>query len=201
MSQQESKCPVMAVKLRLEKFYNDDSKDGMCSKCHPCKLGIYDAIKIIEVIQAGKGTRKHLAQLGRISVDVKDGGMCKKGKDHADILAALLKDHEGELVRHISGGCGAHECKELVRYEINPSLCTMCDKCSEVCKDMAIEGLKKEPYKTGFTPYRIRQRRCTHCGECIKVCPEGAVYVYESAEAIDIEYAKPERHAAGTCPV
>ena len=97
MSQQENKCPVNLTRLKLEKFYNDDSKDGMCSKCHPCKLGIFDAIKIFETIQAGKGAEKHIAQLKRIAVDVKDGGMCKKGKDHADILAAFLNDHAGDL--------------------------------------------------------------------------------------------------------
>ena len=179
MSQQESKCPVMAVKLKLEFFYNDDSKDGMCSKCHPCKLGIYDAVKILEAMQAGKGHERHADLLRRIAVDVKDGGMCKKGKDHADILAKFLKEHAEELERHIKGVCASRECASLVRYEIDPDLCTMCDKCREVCKVFAVEGQKKEPYKAGFTPYRIRQKRCTHCGECIKVCPEGAVVVTE----------------------
>ncbi len=201
MSQQESKCPVTAVKLRLEKFYNDDSKDGMCSKCHPCKLGMYDAIRIFEAIQAGKGAEKHVAQLKRIAEDVKDGGMCKKGKDHADILAAFLKDHAADLDRHIKGFCANRECAALVTYAINPALCTMCDKCREVCRDFAVEGLKKEPYKTGFTPYRIRQKRCTHCGECIKVCPEGAVYIYDETQAADAGPGKPERHTVGTCPI
>ncbi len=41
MSQQENKCPVNATRLKLTHFYYDDSKDGMCSKCHPCKLGIF----------------------------------------------------------------------------------------------------------------------------------------------------------------
>src|SRR3990170_8146212 len=153
MSQQESKCPVMVTKLKLEKFYNDDSKDGICSKCHPCKLGIYDAVKILEAIQAGKGHEKHADLLKRIAVEVKDGGMCKKGKDHADILAAFLKDHAGDLFRHVKGVCTHRECAYLVRYEINPSLCTMCDECAAACKDFAIEGQKKVPYKTGFTPY------------------------------------------------
>lgn len=181
MSQQESKCPVMATKLKLEFFYNDDSKNGMCSKCHPCKLGIYDAVKIFETIQAGKGEEKHVAQLRRIAVDVKDGGMCKKGKDHADILAAFLDAHAAELDRHIKGVCTGRECKYLVRYEIDPSKCTMCDQCREACKDFAVEGQKLSPGKTGFTPYRIRQRRCTHCGECLRVCPEGAVFISEEA--------------------
>jgi len=201
MSQQESKCPVNLTRLKLEKFYNDDSKDGMCSKCHPCKLGIYDAIKIFEMIQAGKGASKHIAQLKRIAVDVKDGGMCKKGKDHADILAAFLNDHTALLERHVQGVCTINECAALVSYDIDAARCTMCDKCREVCKDFAIEGQKKQPYKTGFTPYRIRQKRCTHCGECIKVCPENAVYVYEAAPVAEEEPVKPVRHVVGTCPV
>ncbi len=199
MSQQESKCPVDIARLKLTHFYNDDSKDGMCSKCHPCKLGIFDAIKILEAVQAGKGRSKDMAQLRRIAVDVKDGGMCKKGKDHADILAAFLKDHAAELDQHIKGVCSIRECKYLVRYEINPSLCTMCDKCAEACKDFAIEGQKKVPYKTGFTPYRIRQRRCTHCGECIKVCPEKAVVIVELDREAEIK--EPVRTLVCTCDV
>jgi len=81
-----------------------------------------------------------------------------------------------------------HECKQLTRYEINAALCTMCDKCREVCKDYAIEGQKLQPYKGGFTPFRIRQQRCTHCGECIKVCPEKAVVIIEKdREAGNVE--------------
>ncbi len=180
MSEQESKCPVNDVRLKLAFFYNDDSKNGMCSKCHPCKLGIFDAVKILESIQAGRGEQKHVALLQRIAADVKDGGMCKKGKDHADILSAFLKDHLAELERHIRGVCGYHECRMLVRYEIDPSRCTMCDECRTVCKDFAIEGQKAQLYKGGYLPYRIRQRRCTHCGECIKVCPEGAIVIVET---------------------
>ncbi len=201
MSQSESKCPVEQTRGKLAKFYNDDSKDGMCSKCHPCKLGIYDAIKILELVQKGKGERKHVALLQRIAVDVKDGGMCKKGKDHADILAAFLKDHTAVLERHIQGVCAAHECSALVTYMVNPNLCTMCDKCRAACKDFAIEGQKLVPGKTGFTPYRIRQRRCTHCGECIKVCPENAIYIYEETKVSEPEPQKPVRHVVGTCPV
>ncbi len=127
--------------------------------------------------------------------------MCKKGKDHADILAAFLNEHAALLERHVQGVCTINECAALVSYDIDPARCTMCDKCREVCKDFAIEGQKKQPYKTGFTSYRIRQKRCTHCGECIKVCPEGAVYIYEAAPTAEEEPAKPVRHVVGTCPV
>ena len=199
MPKQENKCPVNATRAKLKYFYYDESKDGMCSKCHPCKLGIFDAIKILEAIQAGKGVDKYVAQLKRIAADVKDGSMCKKGKDHADILAAFLANSSSDLERHIQGVCTHNECKQLIRYEIDAALCTMCDKCREVCKDNAIEGQKVQPYKGGFKPYRIRQQRCTHCGKCIKVCPENAVVIVEKdREAGTME---PVRTLVCTCDV
>jgi ferredoxin len=199
MSKLEGNCPVNATRAKLAFFYNDDPKTGMCSKCHPCKLGIFDAIKIFEAIQSGRGEEKHAALLQRIAADVKDGGMCKKGKDHADILAAFLSQHKDDLLRHIEGVCEHHECAYLVRYEIDPDKCTNCDKCREVCKDFAIEGQKAVAYVGGFLPYRIRQRRCTHCGECIKVCPEGAVVIIERAR--EQEMKEPVRTLVCTCNV
>ena len=200
MSQQESKCPVNQTRLRLHQFYySNDPKTMMCSKCHPCKLGIFDAIKIFEAIQAGRGRDKDIAQLKRIAEDVKDGGMCKKGKDHADILSAFLAASAADLERHIKGVCAYHECKQLVRYEIDPTLCTMCDKCAAVCPSFAVEGQKLVPGKTGFTPYRIRQQRCTHCGECIKVCPEGAVIIVERDREAPAK--EPVRTLVCTCDV
>lgn len=177
MSTNEVKCPVNQTKLALQNFYTDASKEGMCSKCHPCKLGIYDAIKILETIQAGRGEKHHVALLRRIARDVKDGSMCKKGKDRGDILYEFLVIHAEDLCRHVKGLCDDHECTSLVTYDIRADHCTSCGKCQEACPSSAIEGQTREPYKTGFPPFRIRQKRCTHCGECLAVCPEGAVII------------------------
>ena len=173
----EVNCPVNQTKLALQHFYHDDSKDGMCSKCHPCKLGIYESIKILETIQAGKGDKHHVALLRRIARDVKDGSMCKKGKDRGDILYEFLMIHAEDLCRHVKGVCDDHECKSLVTYDVHADSCTSCGTCQEACPSAAIEGQKREPYKTGYTPFRVRQKRCSHCGECLAVCPEGAVIV------------------------
>ena len=177
MSTNEVKCPVNETRLKLERFYTDESKDGMCSKCHPCKLGMYDAIKILETIQAGGGEKHHVAQLRRIARDVKDGSMCKKGKDHADFLYEFLMINAEDLCRHVKGVCDDNVCKSLVTYNIKAENCSNCGKCQEACPSAAIEGQKSEPYKTGFMPFRIRQKRCTHCGECLAVCADGAVFV------------------------
>ncbi|HAS53738.1 MAG TPA: hypothetical protein DCS42_06180 [Nitrospiraceae bacterium] len=104
------------------------------------------------------------------------------------------------MEKHIRGYCSSNECAQLVTYDIDPTLCTMCDKCREACPSFAIEGQKIEPYKTGFTPYRIRQKRCTHCGDCLPVCPEGAIFIVADPGP-DADEKKPERHAVGTCPV
>jgi ferredoxin len=165
------------MKAGLERFYYDEAKSGMCSKCHPCKLGIYNAISIFETIQTGRGENRHITLLRRIARDVRDGSMCKKGKDQADVLSEFLLIHAEDLCRHVRGICDDQECLPLVTYEISADRCSMCDACREACPSFAVEGQKQEPYKTGFTPYRIRQKRCTHCGECLAVCPEGAVSI------------------------
>jgi ferredoxin len=132
MSMNEIKCPVNQTKLVLQHFYNDASKDGMCSKCHPCKLGIYESIKILETIQAGKGEKHHVALLRRIAQDVKNGSMCKKGKDRGDILYEFLMIHAEDLCHHVKGVCDDHECKALVTYDIHA------DSCLAVCPEGAV---------------------------------------------------------------
>lgn len=177
MSTNDTKCSVNQTKMTLERFYSDESKNGMCSKCHPCKLGVYDAIKILDAIQTGKGEKHHIPLLRRIARNVKDGSMCKKGKDHGDILYEFLMFHAEDLCRHVKGICDDYECKSLVTYTVNAEQCSMCGKCQEACPSSAVEGQKMELYRTGFTPFRIRQKRCTHCGECLAVCPDSAVLI------------------------
>jgi formate hydrogenlyase subunit 6/NADH:ubiquinone oxidoreductase subunit I len=188
MLQHEGACPVNEAKNRLRKFYYDvDVKSGMCSKCHPCKLGAAKAIELIEAIQSGKGEERHVSLLMTIARNMKEGSMCKKGKDQADMLSEMLGKAGDNFSRHVLGVCDHRECPSLTDYEINAERCTMCDACRASCPSSAVEGQKKEPYKTGFMPYRIRQKRCTHCGACLAVCPEGAVVVTSAIEA----------HAAG----
>jgi ferredoxin len=177
MSQRENNCPVNQMQVSLERFYYDDSKNGMCSKCHPCKLGVYDAITLLDTIRAGRGENRHITLLRQIARDVKNGGLCKKGKDQADVLSEFLTFHAEDLCRHVKGICDDQACSALTTYEINADRCTMCDACREACPSAAIEGEKRESYKTGYLPHRIRQKRCTQCGECLAVCPEGAVLI------------------------
>ena len=144
-----------------------------------------NAIRIIELIQEGRGEKRHVTLLRNIARNMKDGSMCKKGKDHADMLSEFLTTYSEDFCRHVRGICDDQECPSLVQYMINGDRCTMCDVCRVACPSTAIEGQKREPYKTGFMPFRVRQKRCTHCGLCLAVCPEGAVYVPADVTAPD----------------
>ena len=97
------------------------------------------ADKIFEAIQAGKGEEKHIALLKRIAEDVKDGGMCKKGKDHADILAA---SRQPEL---FSSAAGATSITSLPR-EFNEFFGGM------INMDDPRHGTQRRIVSRGFTP-------------------------------------------------
>jgi heterodisulfide reductase subunit A len=68
---------------------------------------------------------------------------------------------------------------------IDPSACTACGKCAEICPERAINefnrGLDKRPAAYLAFPqavprlYAIDQNACTNCGLCAEVCPVDAV--------------------------
>ena len=177
---EEKACPVQRALYFIEEFITGP----MCSKCYPCSLGTGEAkIRLMKIGgHSDKAGGEDLRALKRIGLAMIDGSFCKKGKDTGRFITEILDASEEEFKRHLAGICTKKECSALVEYVINPALCLMCGKCSDVCRPGAIIGEKKLPYLSGYLPFEIRQRRCTKCGECIKVCPEGAIEVIEKRE-------------------
>ena len=172
---EEKACLVQ----RLLYFIKEFIAGPMCSKCYPCSLGTGEAkIRLMDISgYSGNVDDADIHALKRIGLNMMDGSFCKKGKDTGKFIIETLITSEEEFKQHLSGICPKKECIVLVEYAINPELCFMCGKCSEVCKYGAIIGEKKQPYLSGYLPFEIRQRRCTKCGECVKVCPAGAIEV------------------------
>jgi len=166
-------CAVRKALYFIEEFISGP----MCGKCFPCALGTAEAgIRLRRLADRSKeSSGSDIETLRRIGLQMIEGSFCKKGKDTGRFLLDTLSVSGEEFQQHLSGACPKKECISLVRYEINPDLCILCDKCAEVCKHQAIVGEKKEPYRSGYLPYQIRQKKCTKCGECLKVCPAGAV--------------------------
>lgn len=172
---EEKACPVQRTLYFIKEFI----EGPMCSKCYPCSLGTGEAkIRLIRISQHLKNVDEADIQvLKRIGLNMIEGSFCKKGKDTGKFILEVLANSEGEFGQHLSGICPKKECAGLVEYTINPELCIMCGKCSEVCQYSAITGEKKQLYLSGYIPFEIRQKRCTKCGECITVCPTGAIEV------------------------
>ena len=172
---EERSCPVQKALYYIEEFI----AGPMCSKCFPCALGTGEAkIRLMRISRHSEDVAyADVEALRRIGISMIQASFCKKGKDTGRFIVDLFADSEEDIRQHISGICPERECISLIAYTIKPELCTMCGKCSEVCRYHAIVGEKKQPYLSGYLPFEIRQKRCTKCGECIKVCPEGAIEV------------------------
>jgi NAD-dependent dihydropyrimidine dehydrogenase PreA subunit len=174
---EEKKCPLQQTLVFIEEFL----AEPMCGRCFPCSFGSYEARIRIKKIADGTATDEDIARLKRISSNMLEASMCKKGKDTAKFIAEKIES--GEYIGHIGKECSSKECITFFEYIIIPDKCTSCGICRDVCKDNAITGEKRKPYLSGYLPFEIAQKRCTKCGECIKVCPEGAIeFISISAE-------------------
>jgi ferredoxin len=166
-------CPVQRALYFIEEFI----AGPMCSKCYPCAFGTAEArIRLSMLTRHQENVcDEDINVLKRIGFNMTGSSLCKKGKDTGKFLIETLDNSPVEFKEHLSGNCPGKECISLFEYFINPELCIMCGKCSEVCKANAIIGEKREPYLSGHLPFEILQRKCTKCGECIKVCANGAI--------------------------
>lgn len=172
----EKKCPVQKSLYFIEEFL----AGPMCGKCFPCSFGSYEARIRLKRVAGGIAADADLASIKRITSNMIEASMCKKGKDTAKFILDNIDSKE--FTEHLSGVCTGSECMEYIKYVIIPEKCTMCGICQDVCKDNAIIGEKKKSYLSGYLPFEIIQKRCTKCGECIKVCPTGAIIIVNSKD-------------------
>lgn len=166
---EEKKCPAQQSLIYIEEFL----AEPMCGRCFPCSFGSYEARIRIKKLVDGLADDDDIRRLKRISSNMLEASMCKKGKDTAKFI--LEKIESEAFTFHIKRECADSECSSLFEYIIIPEKCIMCGKCQDVCKDNAVVGERMKPYMSGYMPFEIAQKRCTKCGECIKVCPDDAI--------------------------
>jgi heterodisulfide reductase subunit A len=81
---------------------------------------------------------------------------------------------------------------------VDPSLCTNCGRCAEVCPEIRPSGFqlglstrkivdKSAPRSIPNTFYILeRAEHCAECGECAKVCPTGAIDLGAEPAALEL---------------
>ncbi len=162
----ESTCMI-----QIAKYFVDFLKGESCGKCTPCREGLIALGTILDRIIRGDGRQGDTELLEEYGKNMSECSLCALGQTAANPVLSTIKYFRDEYEEHITDGkCRALECKELIRYHINPEKCTGCTICARNCPVDAIEGSLKMPHV-------IDQNKCIRCGVCREVCNFNAVEV------------------------
>ena len=157
--------------VEMARFFLDFTAKESCGKCVHCRLGTKRMLEILTRITEGNGKEEDIELLEELCLAIKDGALCGLGQTAPNPVLTTLKYFRNEYVEHIKEKkCVAHECTNLLRYEINADLCRGCTLCAKKCPVDAISG-------TIRNSHFIDSDKCIKCGNCVKVCRFNAVEV------------------------
>lgn len=153
----------------MARFFLDFTAKESCGKCVHCRIGTKRMLEILDRITKGEGKDGDIELLEELSVAIKDGSLCGLGQTAPNPVLTTIKYFRHEYEAHISAKrCPAHECTELLTYEIDSEKCTGCTICAKRCPTKAISGELKKIHA-------IDQALCIKCGHCMTACKFGAV--------------------------
>ncbi len=160
----ESTCMVS-----MAKFFLDFTAKESCGKCVPCRIGTKRMLEILTRITKGEGKEGDVELLEELCEAIKDGALCGLGQTAPNPVLTTIRYFRNEYDAHINEKkCPAHECTDLISYEIDKDTCRGCTLCAKKCPVCAIEGTLKNPHI-------IDNHKCIKCGQCKTVCKFGAV--------------------------
>ncbi len=157
--------------VEMARFFLDFTAKESCGKCVHCRLGTKRMLEILTRITEGNGKEEDIELLEELCLAIKDGALCGLGQTAPNPVLTTLKYFKNEYIEHIvDKKCTAHECTNLLRYEINAELCKGCTLCAKKCPVSAISGTVKNAHV-------IDMDKCIKCGNCVSVCRFNAVEV------------------------
>ena len=160
----ESTCMVA-----MAKFFLDFTAKESCGKCVPCRIGTKRMLEILTRITKGEGKEGDVELLTELCEAIKDGALCGLGQTAPNPVLTTIRYFRNEYDAHINDKkCPAHECVDLISYEIDKDTCKGCTLCAKKCPVSAISGSLKNPHE-------INAEACIKCGQCKTVCKFGAV--------------------------
>lgn len=172
----EETCMVDVAKYFLTFIQNES-----CGKCVPCREGTKRMLEIIERIPVNYGSNgnklgqlqrfKGIIHLQRLADVIRDTSLCGLGQSAPNPVISGLTYFREEYEEHLfERKCEAKVCKELLVYQIDPSVCNGCGVCLRKCPVEAIVGEKKQAH-------HIIELKCTKCGMCFESCRFEAISI------------------------
>ena len=155
----------------IARFFLNFTQSESCGKCTFCKIGTKRMLEILERITKGEGEEGDIEKLEVLADQIKRNALCGLGQTAPNPVLTTLRYFRHEYEAHIRDKkCPAHQCKPLIKFEIDPDKCVGCTVCSKKCPVSAISGSLKSPHV-------IDQSKCIKCGTCLTACRFGAISV------------------------
>jgi NADH-quinone oxidoreductase subunit F/NAD(P)H dehydrogenase (quinone)/NADP-reducing hydrogenase subunit HndC len=154
----------------MARFFMDFIQDESCGKCTPCREGTRRILEILNRICEGKGEPEDIETLKQLSCTIKESALCGLGQTGPNPVLSTLRYFLDEYNAHIfEKRCPAKRCVALLKFEIDPAICTKCGLCFKSCPAGAIEWKKKEVAK-------IDKSKCIKCMTCFDKCRFGSIF-------------------------
>jgi NADH-quinone oxidoreductase subunit F/NAD(P)H dehydrogenase (quinone)/NADP-reducing hydrogenase subunit HndC len=154
----------------MARFFMDFIQDESCGKCTPCREGTRRLLEILKKICAGEGEPEDIDKLEALSATIKETALCGLGQTGPNPVLSTLRYFKDEYYAHIyEKRCPAKRCVALLKFEIDPEICTQCGSCFRSCPAQAIEWQKKQPA-------RIDKSKCIQCMTCFDKCKFDAIF-------------------------
>ena len=153
----------------IARFFIEFTQDESCGKCVPCRAGTKQLLSILERICAGEGRDGDIEELEVLCEQIVKTSLCGLGQGAPNPVITTLRHFRDEYEAHIyEKRCPAKVCRAMIRYEINPDVCTGCTLCARNCPADAISGERRQSHT-------IDSEKCTRCGICAQVCNFNAI--------------------------
>ena len=154
----------------MARFFMDFVQDESCGKCTPCREGTRRQLQLLEKICAGNGVPEDVAALEELSDTIRQTALCGLGQTGPNPVLSTLRYFREEYEAHIyEKRCPAKRCVALLKFEVNPEMCTKCGLCFRSCPADAIAWKKKEVAW-------IDTEKCIKCMTCFEKCRFDAIF-------------------------
>ena len=158
-----------ACMVDIARYFLQFTQNQSCGKCTFCRIGTKRMLELLELLCAGKASRKHLQELEQLAPQVSQGSLCGLGKTAPNPVLTTLRYFRDEYEAHLQGRCPAGTCKALIKYRVRDN-CTGCTLCAQHCP---VDAIPMTPYAR----HVIDLDKCTRCDSCRQVCPYDAIDV------------------------